>query len=193
MAGSSVKLGLRYARALLRAIEKTEGTAGDPTPAQKSATLLLEFVRTLQGTPHFKDSLVNPMFSHEDREKALMSALSLFKPNETLASFVRVCFARDRINIVNDVARAFIKLADEAAGVVEVRITTAREVDLFERSKIEMTITERISGTPRFVWKCDPNILGGMIIKARDRVVDASINGRLERFRSELVRSVHVH
>lgn len=192
MAGSSVKLGLRYARALLRAIEKTEGMSGSPTPAQKNAVLLTQFVRTLEGTPHFKDSLVNPMFSHEDREKALMSALGLFTPGEALASFIRVCFARDRINIIDDAARAFVKLADEAAGVVEVKITTARDVDLFERSKVEMMITERIKGTPRFVWKCDPNIIGGMIIKARDRVVDASINGRLERFRTELVRSVHV-
>jgi F-type H+-transporting ATPase subunit delta len=192
MAANSVKLGLRYARALLRAVEKIEGTSGTPTPAQKNATLLLEFVQALAGTPHFKQSLVNPLFSHDDREKALMSALSLFKPGETLASFIRVCFARDRINILGDAARAFLKLADEAAGVVEVKIITAREVDLFERSKVEMMITERVKGMPRFVWKCDPEILGGIIIKARDRVVDASINGRLERFRSELIRSVSV-
>lgn len=195
MAAGSVKLGLRYARALLRAIERTHGgvasgTNGSAaTPAQKNAELLTRFVATLKGTPHFEDSLVNPMFSREEREKALMSALRLFNPDDTLASFVRVCFDRDRIAIIGDVATAFVELADRAAGVVEVDITTAREVDLFERSKVELMVKEKVTGTPKFVWTCDPQILGGMIIQIGDRVVDSSISSRLDQYKTQLVKA----
>ena len=146
-------------------------------------------MRTLKGTPHFEDSLVNPMFSREEREKALMSALGLFKPDETLASFVRVCFDRDRISIIGEVATAFVRLADEAAGVVEVNVTTARDVDLFERSKVELMVKDKVSGTPKFIWKCEPLILGGMIIQIGDRVVDSSISSRLDQYRSQLVKA----
>ena len=195
MAAGSIKLGLRYARALLRAVERTQGTVSQgtngtaATPAQKNAAMLTRFVETLKNTPHFEDSLVNPMFSREEREKALMSALKLFGPDETLASFIRVCFERDRIAIIEDVAAAFTHLADEAAGVVEVEVMTARDVDLFERSKVEMMVKEKVSGTPKFLWVTNPEILGGMIIKIGDRVVDSSVSSRLEQYKAQLVKA----
>lgn len=189
MAADFSKLSFRYARALLRAVETTLGKSGATTPAQMIAVTLQQFVHTLESTPLFQDSLVNPMFSKEERERALMSALELFSPQPLLAEFIRVCFEKERIAIIDQIAKAFAQLADEAAGIVEVVVTTARDIDLFERSKVEMMVKEKVAGTPKFIWKHDKELLGGMVIRMGDRVIDSSVSARLDRFKSLLLQS----
>ena len=82
---------------------------------------------------------------------------------------------------------AFQALVDQAQGRVVVELTTAFELSEDDASAIVKQIEEASGQTVEASRKVDPELVGGMILQAGSLRVDASVRGRLERLRHELV------
>lgn len=180
------KLAKRYANSLLRAVVKKHGLEGKPTPAQKIAEALNSFLLTWEAQKEFSLAMQNPMFSREDRLKALNKLTALEQLPEIAIKFIEVCFSRERISTLAEIVKAYSKVADEAAGVITVEITTATNIASLEASSVEQMLQQKISGSPKFIWKMDPNILGGMIICFQDKVIDGSLSGKMKQIEQRL-------
>ncbi len=180
------KLAKRYATSLLRAVVKKEGQEGKPTPAQKIAEALNSFLDTWESQKEFSLAMQNPMFSQADRLKALNKLTALQQLPEIAIKFIEVCFSRNRISTLAEIIKAYSQAADEAAGIVSIEITTAINIAAQEASSVEQMLQQKISGKPKFIWKIDPNILGGMIIRFQDKVIDGSLSGKMKQIEQRL-------
>jgi F-type H+-transporting ATPase subunit b len=65
-------------------------------------------------------------------------------------------------------------------------VTSALPLTDKEQDTVRRDIVDRLGGAPAVVFRVDPSILGGVIIRVGDKVVDASVAGRLEGLRSAL-------
>lgn len=180
------KLAKRYANSLMRAVVKKHGQEGKPTPAQKIAEDLNSFLLTWEAQKEFSLAMQNPMFSREDRLKALNKLTALQQLPEIAVKFVEVCFSRDRISSFAEIVKTYSQVADEAAGVINVEIITATDIASAEASSVQQMLQQKISGSPKFIWKMDPNILGGMIIRYQDKVIDGSLSGKMKQIEQRL-------
>ncbi|MCB0324772.1 MAG: ATP synthase F1 subunit delta [Bdellovibrionales bacterium] len=187
MAKEYAKLAGRYARALLRAVERELGSAGSPTPAQHVARSLSEFGDLWSERHELSDSIINPMFDKRERLAALLKVAELAELPELARRFLSVVFERDRIAALPEIAAAFSDAADKAAGVVQVAVVSARPVDAEEVRSIEASLAQQISGRLEFQWSVDPALLGGLVVKFQGKVLDGSLSGRLERIERKLM------
>jgi len=180
------KLARRYARALLRSIEAERGKDGSPTPAQKLAHDLKAIAAEWEKNPELRALLLNPMFERAKRAEALLSVLRQSGVGQLEQRFFAMLFERDRISALPEIIGDFAELADSAAGLVPVEITTARQISADEVQEIEAALRQRIDGKVNFRWNVEPELLGGIVVKFHGKVLDGSLSGRLSQMERSL-------
>lgn len=101
-------------------------------------------------------------------------------------NFARLLVAKGRAGDAREVVRAFAEMADAHEGVVNARLTTAVELSPDELRSIEQRLSSSLGKTVRASAAVDPGILGGMVVRVGDRLIDGSVRTRLRRLRREL-------
>jgi F-type H+-transporting ATPase subunit delta len=119
------------------------------------------------------------------------AALERMVPNAppTVRSFLRILVDRDRLYEVPGIAEALRELINQQRGIVTAEVTTAVPLD----SEMERLVAGRLAAylkrDPQKVAirsHVDPTIIGGVVARVGDQVIDDSVRGRLERLRRTL-------
>ena len=90
---------------------------------------------------------------------------------------------------LEEIAREFERLMAREERRLTVELTTARELTEAETEAILKQIEDAAGRKVEATQKVDPDLVGGIVLQAGSLRVDASVRGRLERLRNELVRS----
>jgi F-type H+-transporting ATPase subunit delta len=144
-----------------------------------------DFVAAIEEVPELRELLRNPQVDPRARTAALDDVLG--DADELLRNFLRLLSAKGRSGQIEEIHREFERLAASEERRLEVELTTARELSEEEEREILEQI-ERASGrTVEATRKVDPDLIGGVVLQAGSLRVDASVRGRLERLRHELV------
>jgi F-type H+-transporting ATPase subunit delta len=144
-----------------------------------------DFVAAIEEVPELRELLRNPQVDPRARAAALEDVLG--EADELLRNFLRLLSAKGRSGQIEEIHEEFERLAAVEERRLEVELTTARELsDKEERQILEQI--ERASGRKvDATRRVDPDLIGGVILQAGSLRVDASVRGRLERLRHELV------
>ena len=112
----------------------------------------------------------------------------LFPAGRRISSsrFLMVVLDRHRQRALPGVARAYRDLLDARAGRVRASVTLPFEADDRVRSEVVAALQRRFEREVVPEFHMDPNILGGVIIRVGDELLDASLRRQLERMRREL-------
>jgi F-type H+-transporting ATPase subunit delta len=99
---------------------------------------------------------------------------------------VQLLLRRGRIEALPRVAAEFRRLDDRRQGITHATVTSAAPLTADETraitQRLELTTGDRIE----LDAKVDPDLLGGLVVRVGDRLIDASVRSRLERLRNQL-------
>jgi len=129
-------------------------------------------------------ALGNPAIAAEARKSELMSLLRDVSPEAR--NLMRLMFERGRISVAPVVLDHYDRLADQASGVVRAEVTAAVAVDDGLRQAITETLASRLGGRVQTTVRQDPGIIGGLVIRIGDRVIDCSVQTRLQQLQTAL-------
>lgn len=87
---------------------------------------------------------------------------------------------------IDAVVEEFERLDDEAAGRVRATVTTAIGLEEEDRRRLTSDLSRQLGQDIRLTSRVDPAILGGIVLQLGDRLVDASLRGRLQQLRRRL-------
>lgn len=124
--------------------------------------------------------------------EALYQAVQDKKDSEVksaIKNFAGIISENNDLKKVNKIIEQFSKLWNKEKRIVEVEIASARELD----KKIIFLIDSHIAGLLKakeiiINQKIDKNLLGGVVIRYGDKVLDASLKTKLEELREEMVK-----
>jgi len=139
----------------------------------------------LEATPELEAFLANPQLSPEAKADVLEEVMSGADP--VVRNFVRVVAEKGRAGQLRAIADEFEAIVDAEQGRLKVELTTAYELAEDEARAIVATIEQSSGRTVEATRAVDPDLIGGMILQAGSLRVDASVRGRLERLRHDLV------
>ena len=144
-----------------------------------------DFVAAIEEVPELRELLRNPQVDPRARAAALDDVLG--DADELLRNFLRLLSAKGRSSQIEEIHEEFERLAAAEERRLEVELTTAHLLsDEDERHIVEQI--ERASGLKvEATRNVDPDLIGGVVLQAGSLRVDASVRGRLERLRHELV------
>ncbi|MCX4239568.1 ATP synthase F1 subunit delta [Paraliomyxa miuraensis] len=179
-------LARRYARALI-------GLADSAAQRDKLAKDLDAFADVCRSQDSYGmvvlTVLSSDRYSLADRKKLVDSFLRRLSPggaDPILGKFLHYVLDRGRMEGVPDIARAYRRMADEAAGRVNAEITSAAPLTPDAVSKITAAL-ERATGKKVIATTAvDPELIGGVIAKVGSTVVDGSVRSALGQLRSSL-------
>jgi F-type H+-transporting ATPase subunit delta len=133
-----------------------------------------------------RNVLENPRVTAAQKTQLLRSALAgIAAP--TLVRFVEKLVANRRQMLLPAIAIEYHNLVDEAEGRVHARVTVAREADAAMRETITAALSKALQKTVVPHLTVDPRILGGVVVRVGDTVMDGSVRRRLARLRDRLV------
>jgi F-type H+-transporting ATPase subunit delta len=167
-----------YARALYEA-------ASDKGRVDVVREQLAELASALETIPELEAFLVNPQLDPGAKAGVLEEVTAGGEP--VLRNFVRVVAGKGRAGQLRGIAEEFEAIVDREQGRLKVELTTAYELGEDEASSIVRTIEQASGRTVEASRSVDPDLIGGVILQAGSLRVDASVRGRLDRLRRELV------
>jgi F-type H+-transporting ATPase subunit delta len=135
--------------------------------------------------PELRIVLRNPQI--EPRTKADLLQELLGGADELLRNFLRLVAEKGRIGEIEEIAREFDRLIAAQERRVKVELTTAYELSDEDAQEIVRQIEQSTGRTVEATRSVDPSLIGGLVLQADTLRVDASVRGRLERLRQDLV------
>lgn len=149
---------------------------------------LIEEVGALYRTePDVRRFLETPGISLEEKKRAIRASLGQRAP-ELFVRFVLVVLEKRRHRILPEIAAAYRTFADEAAGRVHATVTLASADDEALREWVLTELRRVLEGEVVPHFRQDSKILGGVVVRVGDRLMDGSLRRRLEDLRAELLR-----
>jgi len=141
-------------------------------------------VAEVLGNPEVSDALANPKTSLADRVRLGMQLLD--GASAQARNLARLLIERRRVAIASEILAHFDVLRDKASGVVRVEVTTAVPADAALEARIRDSLSRQLGSDVQTAIHSDPAILGGLVIRIGDRVIDDSLRTHLQQLQTAL-------
>lgn len=135
--------------------------------------------------PELRIVLRNPQI--EPRTKADLLQELLGGADELVRNFLRLVAEKGRIGEIEEITREFDRLIAAQERRVKVELTTAYQLSDEDAQEIVRQIEQATGRTVEATRSVDPSLIGGLVLQADTLRLDASVRGRLERLRQDLV------
>ena len=148
---------------------------------------LADFAAAVEQTPELRSVLRNPQLESTAKARILADLAGDDEP--LFKNFLLLTAEKGRAGELEEMAREFERLMAREERRLTVQLTTARELSDDEAQAIVAQIEEAAGRKVEATRTVDPALVGGIVLRAGSYLVDASVRGRLERLRQELVRT----
>ncbi|MBK6690185.1 MAG: ATP synthase F1 subunit delta [Deltaproteobacteria bacterium] len=169
----------RYADALVEAAEHSGQL--DQVKAELS-----NFAAAMEQSFELKNVLLNPVFTKEERSRALDALMSHLSLSQTTQRFVRLVVAKDRIAELQQMSEVVQDLADAKEGRVRAEIHTASELSADATEQLRRALEKKTGKRIELSITVDKTLIGGIQAKVGSRVFDGTIRSELTRLRGIL-------
>jgi ATP synthase F1 delta subunit len=166
-----------YARALFEVAEEQGKVDG-------LREQLGQFADALEQNRELKLFFFSPYFSTAEKQQALDGLLE--GAEEAFVSFLKLLIENHRMPVIFRVRREYERLWAEANRVLPVQVTSAIELDQATTESIGASIGQSTSRKVTLSTRVDPDILGGIVVRVGNSILDASIRSRLEQLRKQV-------
>jgi F-type H+-transporting ATPase subunit delta len=146
----------------------------------------LETVASIVADERVSHVLDNPSIPQPERQGVVEQIFGSRVATPAL-NLVRLLVGRGRSELLPQIASEFRRLMNRHQGIVEAVVTSAAPLTTDETEALRRRIEGMARTSIDLRTEVDPSLIGGLTVKVGGRLLDASIRGRLERLRDELI------
>ena len=146
-----------------------------------------EFVSALDQTRELQVFFFSPYFSTPEKKDGLEKAVSGTEP--ILKNFLELLIEKHRMPAIFRVRRELDSMWQRENKLLPVEVTSAIELDQSTVKQIGDRIGEETGQKIELSAKVEPDILGGIVVRVGNSIIDASIRARLEQLRKQVARA----
>ena len=168
-----------YARALFEVAEERDLL--DPIHDE-----LTQFSDALSENRELQTFFFSPYFSTEEKKDGLKKAVTGADP--AFMNFLEALIERHRMPAIFRIKARYQDMWEDARDLLPVQLTSAIELDSSTVASIGDRIGEQTKRTVELKSNVDPDILGGIVLRVGNVILDASIRNRLEQLRKQVAR-----
>jgi ATP synthase F1 delta subunit len=148
---------------------------------------LWEFTKALDSNRDLQVFFFSPYFSTDEKKDGLKRAVTGVDP--VFENFLEALIERHRMPVIFRIRARFEELWDDENQLLPVEVTSSVELDPSTVESIGARIGEQTGRTVELSSKVDPDILGGLVLRVGNFVLDASIRNRLNQLRKQVARA----
>ena len=160
--------------------------ASEHDKADEIREQLGEFADALEENRDLQVFFFSPYFSTPEKKEGLAKALD--GADETLSNFLELLIEKHRMPAIFRIRRIYDTLWEQANRILPVQITTAVPLDDGVARKLGDEIEKTTGQKIELTSTVDPDLLGGIVVRVGNSILDASIRNRLESLRRTVAR-----
>ena len=145
------------------------------------------FADALAESRELQTFFFSPYFSTEEKKEGLHKSVT--GADESVANFLELLLENHRMPVVFRVRRDFDRLWEEENKLLPVQITSAVELDPSVADRIGDEIGRQTGRTVELTSTVDPDVIGGIVLRVGNSILDASIRNRLENLRKQVAKA----
>ena len=173
-----------YAETLFALAERHGGRA----TAEEFLRHVEDLAALLEREPRAREFLETPRVSADEKKQALRAALAGRTP-ELFLRFVLVVVEKRRQAILREIAAAYSDRVDEMLGRVRVSVAISHEPDAPLREEIRRALEARLGKAVIPTFTVDPDLLGGVVVRMGDQILDGSVRSRAAHLRRRMLEA----
>ena len=163
---------LTYARALL---ELAQGNGLHEQIGEQLAGV----GQALDADPTFKAFMADPSVSSDARARVIDAALRP-QVDPLLANFLNVMNSHGRSALLSEIDGAYRFLLDQLLGKIDIDVTVAHALSDEQLEEVRAKVSQALNKTAVVRQKVDDSIIGGLVLKVGDKLIDASVRSQLQ-------------
>jgi ATP synthase F1 delta subunit len=148
---------------------------------------LSQFAEELDKNRDLQMFFFSPYFSSQEKKDGIGKMLE--GANEDFVRFLELLAERHRMPVIFRIRKDFDELYAEERKLLPVTVTSAVELDKDTVKEIGKKIEEQTGRKVELTTKVDPNVIGGLVMRVGNIVMDGSIRARLERLRKQVAKA----
>lgn len=145
----------------------------------------LAFVSAVMADERIAQAAANPKAKRDDFTKAFLKLCKGHIDGEA-ENFVRLLIQNRRLGLAKQISELFAEYKADDEGYADVEVTSAFPLTKAEEGKLESVLEGVLKKKPRLRTTVDSHLIGGVYMRAGDRVIDASVRGQVERLAKSL-------
>lgn len=174
------KVAKRYARALFDSVKKDSLT--------EVREVITGLAKVLESTKDLKAALHNPGYPMKERASVLGAvAEGLAGSHKEVVALSIAMLENRRLPLMKEVAEVFGEMVDAYQRLLSLQIVSAYELNDQEKSEIASSMRTQLGADVTISWNIEPDLIGGLRIKAGDVVLDNSVQANLQKISEALV------
>jgi F-type H+-transporting ATPase subunit delta len=180
MAALAGSVARRYARALFE-LGVDRGTF------EQLGQELADLLALWAASPDLRRALANPVFKATEKRAVLQQVLPRVTPSPDTQKFVLLLLERRRLALLPSVVRSYREMADAHAGRVRAEVVSAAPLSPAETDRVRRSLELRSGKKVILTATVDPALIGGVVARVGDLVLDGSVRTQLANLRTRLL------
>jgi len=144
----------------------------------------LDRLEALLDVPIVAKALTSPAVPAREKLNVIAAEAPGLRPQTN--NLISLLLHRERLELLPDIARAFHERLNRMRGVAVATVTTAVPLDASTRGQLALRLARYVGQQIEMETTVDPSILGGVVVRVGDLLLDGSVRGRLETMRRRL-------
>ena len=129
--------------------------------------------------PEVVDALTNPLYPLDIREKVMAGMIDSMEVDSVMGNFLNLLVEKKRAEILPEIAEEYKTMVDEEKNISHGSVISAVELSDELRENVQTTLEKLTGKKVELTTSVDPSIIGGIIAKVGDLVLDGSIKTQL--------------
>ncbi|HEX2062763.1 MAG TPA: ATP synthase F1 subunit delta [Thermoanaerobaculia bacterium] len=173
----------RFARPYAHAIMDV---AGSPAKANELRGELIRFAAALRSSQGLRDLYANPGIDEASKLAITGQLARKMKASELAAKTLEVLVRNHRINDIDAILEALAAYVNKALGIAVAEVRSAKNLGPDEIQQLADTLSKKVGKKVELDIKTDPALLGGFVVRIGSEIWDASVIGKINKFREQL-------
>lgn len=170
------------ARSYAEALFRSARTQGQTQRVKEDCRALAESIRK---QPRFLIFLESPQIATEAKNDLILRVFG-DKLSPLLMRLLAMLVRRERVSHLVAILERFEELAEQAEGIYPASVTSAIELGYKEKLELRSVLEKYTRFRLNIRFHIEPNLIGGLIFRCRDLLIDSSLHNSLENLRRRL-------
>ncbi len=142
------------------------------------AAEVIKLEEVILSNPTIIEEVAAPIYSDQEQKQLLNDISKTLKLSKEFSNFLGILAVNQRLTLLSDILRNFKVIYSEYLGNKIVEVTVSQELQTQDKTKLVKKLEEILASKLQLSFKEDPKILGGMIIKFNNKMLDASLESK---------------
>jgi F-type H+-transporting ATPase subunit delta len=169
----------RYASALFGAASKA-----DEVDRVESDLGLVSYV--VESSLDLREALASPIIPPE-KKREILAGIFEGRVSRTTLAYMGLLVDKRREEVIRHTEAEYVALANEARGIVEAEVTSATPLAHDQEARLAARLSQTTGKSVQLSKRVDPSLIGGLLVRMGDKVIDGSIRGQLGALREQLL------